>query len=124
MFLFRKKLKSTPRRKRAQQHRRRLHVEFLEDRRLLATWSGDIPNGTVWPTGIVQQITGNIHIPAGATLTVQPGAIVKFYYGDNSLTVDGTLSAQGTTAQPIIFTSYSDDSAGGDTNNNVASSCG
>ena len=63
-------------------------------------------------------------MPAGATLIVQPGAIVKFNFGDNNLTVDGSLNAQGTSAQPIIFTSSSDDSAGGDTNNNGPSSGG
>ena len=34
-----------------------------------------------------------------------------------ALTVQGTLQARGTTAQPIIFTSKLDDSAGGDTDN-------
>src|SRR5206468_9998625 len=33
-----------------------------------------------------------------------------------SLTVDGTLNAQGTSASPVIFTSLADDSVGGDTN--------
>src|SRR5436190_17579667 len=124
MFFFGKRVKKPRRRKHAQQGRRRLRIEFLEDRRLLATWVGDIPDGTEWPTGVVQQVTGNIHVPAGATLIVQAGAIVKFNYGDNNLNVDGTLNAHGTLAQPIIFTSYSDDSAGGDTNNNGASSGG
>src|SRR5438094_6169513 len=70
--------------------------ERLEDRQMMATWSGDIPDGTVWSSG-VQEVIGNAHIPAGATLTIQPGAIVKFTEaGDFSLKVDGTLLAQGT----------------------------
>src|SRR2546426_848647 len=40
------------------------------------TWSGDIPNGTVWHAGDVQRIIGDIRVPQGSTLTIQPGAIV------------------------------------------------
>ncbi len=93
-------------------------LEHLEDRVLLATWSGDIPNGTVWPAGQVQQITGDVHIPLGSTLTIQQGAVIKF--NDNSdidFNVDGTLLAQGTVGAPIIFTELRDDT-GGDTNGN------
>src|SRR2546427_7888052 len=43
----------------------------------------------------------------------------RTFAGDN-LIVDGTLIADGTPALPIIFTSDRDDSAGGDTNNNGA----
>ncbi len=94
-------------------------IERLEERVVLATWTGDIPNGTVWATGQVQQIIGNVHIPAGSTLTIQPGAVVKFNdFANFSLTVDGTLNAQGTAGQPIYFTTLRDDSVGGDTQGN------
>ncbi len=79
------------------------------------TWTGDIANGTVWGSGMVQRITGNIRVPAGSTLTIQPGAIVKFNAG-TQLKVEGTLNAVGTEASPIHFTSVRDDSVGGDTN--------
>src|SRR5262249_52326577 len=77
-------------------------------------------NGTWDHPDIVYVMTGDVTIPAGRTLTIAPGQIVKFFVGSNHLLVNGTLSAQGTTLLPIIFTSYRDDAAGGDTNNNGA----
>jgi hypothetical protein len=46
-------------------------------------------------------------------LTVTAGAVDKAM-----LTVSGTLKAEGTAGSPVIFTSDSDDSAGGDSNGN------
>jgi RHS repeat-associated protein len=88
---------------------------------MLATWSGEIADGTVWVSG-VQEITGTVHVPAGATLTIQPGAIIKFdVLRDFAIQVDGRMLAQGTAAQPIYFTSLQDD-VGGDTNGDGSAS--
>ena len=55
-------------------------------------------------------------VSSGGTLTVDPGTIVKFYQSSvNYFLVSGTLDAQGTTADPIVFTSYYDDTYGEDT---------
>ena len=79
-------------------------------------WSGDIPDGTVWAVGDVQLLTRDARVPLGATLTIQAGAVIKFRSLDTDLSVEGTVSALGTAAQNIVFTSFADDSAGGDTN--------
>ncbi len=52
-------------------------------------------------------VTGNVVVPEGATLTIEPGVIVKFagYY---SLKVNGTLRALGSPANRIVFTSGAD----------------
>ena len=60
-------------------------------------------------------VSNSVTVASGATLTLKPGTILKFATGC-SLTVNGTLDAQGTRAAPIIFTSLKDDEHGGDTN--------
>ena len=54
---------------------------------------------------------------SGTTLTLDPGVVMKFNTG-SSLQVSGTLTALGTAAEPVVFTSYKDDAYGGDTNAN------
>ena len=62
----------------------------------------------------------NLKIAEGVTLTIEPGVIIKHDYFDfyDMMTIEGTLIAQGTPDQPIIFTDIADDAFGGDTNNN------
>jgi hypothetical protein len=57
-------------------------------------------------------IRGVFNIPQNTTLTVNPGTILKF--ADSSLNVDGTLTAIGTSSQPIVFTSADDSDYGQD----------
>jgi hypothetical protein len=82
--------------------------------------SGTLVGNGFWnDPDIVYRLTGDVTVPAGTTLTIGTGQIVKFrtFAGDD-LIVDGTLIADGTSALPIVFTSDRDDSIGGDTNNN------
>lgn len=74
------------------------------------TWG---PTGTV--VGTLFRIQSSISVNAGVTLTIQPGVIVKFE-STRSLTVLGTLTADGTPGSNIYFTSIKDDGIGGDTN--------
>lgn len=83
--------------------------------------SGVLPGDAVWDdTDIVHILSGDLTVPAAATLTLKPGLIVKAQYGAISLVVHGTLAAAGTAAAPIVITSDRDDSVGGDTNNGTS----
>ena len=79
--------------------------------------SGAITQNTTW-IGLVV-IEGDVTVNSGVTLTIAPGTVVKFVDA-TTLTVaaSATLSAGGTAAQPIYFTSLHDDSVGGDTDRN------
>ncbi|MDI6448559.1 C10 family peptidase [Anaerobaca lacustris] len=82
--------------------------------RRLVLW-GVGGSGTLVPGGSVAgvwtkaagpyTVTGDIEVPAGQTLTVEPGVVVKFA-GRFGLTVgrNATLRALGTEADPILFT--------------------
>jgi len=77
--------------------------------------SGTISTQTTWSAADVHLITGDITINAGVKLTVEPGTVVKFN-ANRRLDVNGMLWAVGNASQRITFTSYRDDSVGGDTN--------
>ncbi|QDV05391.1 hypothetical protein Poly30_08880 [Planctomycetes bacterium Poly30] len=85
--------------------------------------SGNLSDSTTGAllSGTVYHATGSIRVPTGATLTIQPGAIVKFAF-DRQFTIDGTLNCTGTSLNPVIFTDLRDDSAGGDTNGDGSAS--
>ncbi len=74
-------------------------------------------------TGWVYLIAGNVTVSSGRTLTIVPGTVVKFNRFQ-LLSVNGQLSLSPAPASPVIFTSYRDDSYGGDTNGDGASSGG
>lgn len=63
---------------------------------------------------------GEITIDERSTLTVGPGVVVKIRGGeDGDFHVEGTLRVEGLPEAPVIFTSFHDDSVGGDTDNDA-----
>ncbi|MHA2032490.1 MAG: hypothetical protein ACW99Q_24240 [Candidatus Kariarchaeaceae archaeon] len=68
--------------------------------------SGDISSNTTWfASNNVYVVTGDINVLFGITLTIEAGVIIKFQ-SNTSLIVNGTLDVQGTSSNPIVFTSY------------------
>lgn len=86
--------------------------------------SGTIASDTTWTLSgspyIVQfdNWTRGLLITNGATLTLEPGVVVKFEPATKLATGagSGSIQALGTAQNPIIFTAITDDLAGGDTN--------
>lgn len=64
--------------------------------------SGTIVQSTTWSGKII--VISNVTVNNGVTLTINPGTHVIFKNG-TSLRVFGTLSAEGTSDEPIVFTS-------------------
>ncbi|KKP56343.1 MAG: hypothetical protein UR80_C0016G0007 [Parcubacteria group bacterium GW2011_GWB1_35_5] len=79
--------------------------------------SSPISTDTVWsPSGGVYIIDSSFSIASGTILTIEPGTIIKAKNtGMLGQGILGNLVAHGTNEAPIIFTSFWDDSVGGDT---------
>lgn len=58
-------------------------------------------------------VTGDISVPVGSSLTIEPGVIVKFA-GPYTLTVNGALRAVGSLTARVVFTSVNDNEFGED----------
>jgi hypothetical protein len=67
--------------------------------------SGIITSDTTWSAANSPYIvTGNILVQEGVTLTIEPGVMIKFE-GEYYIRIIGNLSAEGTAASIITFTS-------------------
>src|SRR3989338_10668299 len=92
--------------------------------------SVDINTPTTWTmAGSPYVISGWAWLDVTATLTIEPGVVVKFipdhwnhrYNGINA-SGGGKIIGNGASDAPIIFTSYYDDTASGDTNGDATAS--
>jgi len=78
--------------------------------------SGSLSSNTTLYSTQVYIVSGTLVVPSEVTLTIQPGTVLKFASGAGMDVQPGaTLTANGTLAQPIYFTSANDSSIGGDT---------
>ncbi|MCE9688284.1 hypothetical protein LZP73_19125, partial [Shewanella sp. AS16] len=78
--------------------------------------AGSISQRTLWSKDKIHVITSEVKVEPGVELSIEAGAVVKFSPGTR-LRVYGALNAVGTSSNKIYFTSYRDDSVGGDSNN-------
>lgn len=75
----------------------------------------NITTNTTWDADSIYVLAGRIAIESGATLTIEPGTIIKGQGGTGAnatallVARGGTLDAQGTANAPIIFTSILDE---------------
>ncbi|PDW04270.1 right-handed parallel beta-helix repeat-containing protein [Candidatus Viridilinea mediisalina] len=89
-----------------------------------------IESDTTWSAGGVYTAHEcDVIVAAGATLTLEPGVVVKLGGGCSgtndsncAFVVQGRLISQGTAANPVVLTSWRDDDHGGNTNGSGPSS--
>jgi hypothetical protein len=90
-------------------------VITVESQITTVTVSSSISANTTWETGKTYILAGRIFVLDGATLTIQPGVVVKGQVGSGTnatalvVARGGKLMAEGTAASPIIFTSIADE---------------
>ncbi|HSI74831.1 MAG TPA: hypothetical protein VK957_03000 [Lunatimonas sp.] len=76
---------------------------------------GNITEDQTWETGMTYILGGRISVTNNATLTIQPGVIVKGEAGSGAnatvlvIARGAKINAEGTETQPIIFTSVADE---------------
>jgi hypothetical protein len=86
-------------------------------------------NATLAPRNVagitnIAYIVDKLTVSSNSRLTIEPGVVIKFRADSwpwstySNFVVKGNLMANGTSANKIYFTSFADDSKGGDSNNN------
>ena len=76
--------------------------------------SGAISANTTWTADKIYELATKVYVTNGATLTIEPGTIIKGREGIGSLATalviakGAKIMAEGTAAKPIIFTSILD----------------
>lgn len=70
--------------------------------------SGDITTSTTWSSGKIYLLKGNVFVTNNATLTIEPGTLIKGDKGTKGaliITRGAKIMAVGTADNPIVFTS-------------------
>lgn len=86
-------------------------------------------NATLAPRDVagitnIAYIVDKLIVSSNSRLTIEPGVVIKFRADSwpwstySNILVKGNLMANGTSSDKIYFTSFADDSKGGDSNNN------
>lgn len=71
------------------------------------TISGDITSNTTWTNNNIYLLSGGfVYVTNNATLTIEPGTIIKGNASSLVITRGAKIIAEGTATQPIVFTSY------------------
>ncbi len=84
--------------------------------------SGSLSHDWIWPDieGMAFLVTSNIAINSGYEMVIPEGRVIKM--GSNrNIVASGILTIKGTEWQPVVITSYKDDTIGGDTGGDGAS---
>lgn len=70
------------------------------------TWipvGGVLASSTDWPVGSRIDVTGDLTVPAGGSLTIGAGAVVRMA-ADVEWHIDGALTINGTAEEPVVLT--------------------
>ena len=88
-------------------------IDPIENKNKVVT--SNITTNTTWYSDTVYQLGGRIAVEDGATLTIQPGTVIKGEAGTGAnataliIARGGKIMAEGTPQLPIIFTSVADE---------------
>jgi hypothetical protein len=88
-------------------------IDPIENKNRIVT--SNITSNTTWFSDTIYQLGGRITVEDGATLTIQPGTVIKGEAGTGAnatallIARGGKLIAEGTPQLPIIFTSVADE---------------
>jgi hypothetical protein len=73
----------------------------------VVTVSGDISTHTTWTSDNIYELTGGfVYVTNNSTLTIEPGTLIKGNASSLVITRGSKIMAEGTSARPIVFTSW------------------